>query len=73
MKSYYMTAKNNSTIGYWEKCNATTLAGAKREATKECGEGYVADVICVGVALDDEATAFETVSEKRGNKWTDLR
>ena len=32
--TYYMTAYRPSDYGRWEECKATTLAGAKREASK---------------------------------------
>ena len=69
--TYHKTAKNNSVTGYWEICKATELSAAKREASKTCGT-YADDVICVGVALDDEATAFDTIAEKRNGKWIDV-
>lgn len=43
--TYFATVKHHSTVGYWEKLSAKTLAVAKREATKEFGGGYNDHVI----------------------------
>ena len=43
--TYYATVKHHSIVGYWEKLNAKTLIGAKREATSKYGNGYIGHVI----------------------------
>jgi len=69
MAKYQMTAKNNSTIGYWEDCKAETLGAAKREATNEYGAGYNDDVIVIREMV--EGLEPVTVASKRndGSKW----
>jgi len=47
MTTYYMTSKRNSEVGYWEKCKATTLTGAKREATTAYSSGYLDAIIAI--------------------------
>jgi len=50
---YAMTVKSNSTIGYWEDCTATTERGAKVEASKRFGEGYLGGVIEIAIKHED--------------------
>lgn len=70
--TYYMTAKNSSTISCWEKCTAKTLTGAKREATKRFSGGYITDVICVGIdEYDCDNSPKKIISENRYGKWAD--
>ena len=70
---YYKTAKNNNTVGFWEECNATELSAAKREATRDCGSGYMDDVVSVGVPeFDCEDSPIKTIAEKRSGKWVEV-
>ena len=50
---YAMTVKSNSTVGFWEDCNSTTEQGAKKEAWRRFGCGYVGDVIELAIKHDD--------------------
>jgi hypothetical protein len=69
---YYKTAKNNSTVGYWELCTAETVTGAKREATRDCG-AYMDDVVCIGISeFDCPDSPIKTVSEKHNGRWIDM-
>ncbi len=47
MGAYYMVADNSNSRSYWQRCKAKTLLGAKREATKELGQGYIDDVLLI--------------------------
>ena len=70
-EGYEMTATSNSTVGYWEPCKATTLTGAKREATRRYKAGYVGDTIKVGYRGDDGQLQVLATASNRDNKWTD--
>lgn len=68
---YAMTVKSNSTVGYWEDCNAKTERGAKCEAWKRFGQGYYGDV--VEIAIKHEDGQYQTVASKVigvGFTWT---
>jgi len=72
MTTFYMTNKGATTN--WEKCKATTLAGAKREATAEFQEGIDGDswratLLAVGDGINEQR---EYVARKMGGKWEDL-
>ena len=68
--TYYKTAKSNNETRTWEKCNATTEASAKREATRDY-EGRVAGgVVCIGV--EESGFSIRTIAEKRNGKWVNL-
>jgi len=72
---YYKTTKSTGTTGYWEVCASTTLLGAKREATRDCG-GYEGDVICVGMDEYNRGDSpIHTIAERRCHhgKWRDCR
>ena len=71
MATYYMTAHNNSTVGYWDRCNATTETGAKREASQELGGGYNDDVLQISTG-DNITEARVLVAIKRGGRWTNV-
>ena len=45
---YYTCAYSNGTVGQWYPCEATSLHGAKRCATRLHGEGYIGDIIEIG-------------------------
>ena len=67
---YYMTAKNNSSIGRWEECKSKTLKKAKAECTRKFGKGYTSDVLCV--AVKDSNYPKRTVAIKKNSykgKW----
>lgn len=72
MTTYYMTNKGATTN--WEKCKATTLAGAKREASAEFQEGNTDDswratLVAVGDGITEQR---ECVARKMGGKWESL-
>ena len=71
MTTYYMTSMSFSELGYWEKCNATTLSGAKREATAEYGAGYLDAklVIAEGDGLTEPRREVAGKSNAPGTKW----
>lgn len=50
---YAMAVKSNSSIGYWEDCNAKTEVSAKREAWARFGAGYVGDVVMIAIKHSD--------------------
>ena len=54
MSKYLMTIKINTQVGYWEVCKSSTLAGAKREATK-----YYAQAIKGSTILIAEREEYE--------------
>lgn len=70
---YEMTATSNSTVGYWEPCKATTLTGAKREATRRYKAGYVDDTIKVGYRDESGQLQVLALASNRDNKWTDAQ
>ena len=47
MTTYYMTSKRGSETGYWLKCKAATLTGAKREAAAEYDASYINAVLVI--------------------------
>ena len=51
--NYAMTVKSNSTVGYWENCNAKTERGAKCEAWKRFGAGYNGDSVEIAIRHND--------------------
>lgn len=69
--TYYMTSKRNSEIGYWVKCKATTLTGAKREATKRYGDGYINAVLVIAKGGTATEPPYEIASKSNaaGAKW----
>lgn len=68
---YEMTAASNSTVGYWERCKATTLLGAKREAMLRYRAGYMSDMLQVGVR--DESGQLQVLASRlnRYGKWAE--
>ena len=44
---FYMTIYHHSTMSRWYKCKAHSLRGAKREASREFGGGYIGHQIRV--------------------------
>jgi len=54
--TYYATVTSNNTIGSWAILTAKTLLGAKREANKIYGMGYLGDVIKVAALAEGEET-----------------
>lgn len=68
--SYYMTAKSNGTAGYWEPCKAKTLDAAKREATREIGNGFVDDTLLIATGDNEQVERVIVASKKTsGGKW----
>lgn len=75
MTAYYMTSKRNNETGYWEKCIAATLTGAKREATARYGAGY-SDAVLVIAKGDNVIEPRREIASKAntiGAKWADYR
>ncbi len=69
---YCMTVTHSSTIGEWEPCKASTLAGAKREATTRFGDGYIGHTIEVAVCgLQSGRLYVEAVKTIGNGKWSD--
>lgn len=70
-----MTSKHNSETGYWEKCKATTLTGAKREATTKYGAGYI-DAVLVIAEHDhggyEQRHEIASKSNAANAKWVNL-
>jgi len=62
---YKMTEKSNTFTSSWEKCNATTLTGAKKEATSRYGAGYLDNII---VIAEDNEMAEVVASKKIADK-----
>jgi len=69
MTTYYMTSHRISEIGYWEKCNATTLIGAKREATRKYGAGNTDTVLII--AEGDNITEPRRNVASKSSYWLD--
>ncbi len=68
---YCITVKNNSTIGEWEPCKSSTLAGAKREASARFGDGYLGHTIEVAqCGLQSERLYVEAVKTIGHGKWS---
>lgn len=72
MTTYYMTIKSNSTDAYWEKCKATTLLGAKREATNEYYGGFNDSEVMISTG-DNMTAQRHVMSTKRAEqkRWCD--
>ena len=67
--TYYMT-DTLSDLAIWEKCKATTLIGAKREATAKYGGGF-AHVLVIAEGDDVTSPRREIVRKLNavGAKW----
>jgi hypothetical protein len=50
---YAMTVTSNSTVGFWEDCKAKTERGAKGEASKRFGDGYIGNSIEIAIKHND--------------------
>lgn len=70
---YAMTVKSNSSVSYWEDCNAKTEVGAKREAWARFGAGYVGDVVMIAIKHGDgqyQEIARRAIAAK--SKWESI-
>ena len=69
---YYITSKRTSEVGYWDKAKATTLIGAKLEATRIYGKGFRDAVLMVGVGYNVTEERIVIASRLRisHNWWT---
>ena len=70
--TYYMTAYRPSDYGRWEECKATTLAGAKREASKEYADTWRDSEL--QIATGDAVTEERIVVASKpitGARWED--
>jgi len=71
---YYMTSKRKSETGYWEECKASTLSGAKREATRAYGAGYLDAVLVIatGDGVTEQRREIAKKSNYPGSKWVKI-
>jgi hypothetical protein len=71
MTTYYMTSRRSSEIGYWTKCKAITLTGAKREAAARYKGGYRDEVLIIAEGDNLTEPRRERASKKNilGAKW----
>ena len=73
MNAYEMTVSGNDITGVWEPCNAKTLAGAMREATRLYGSGYTHHTIKVAIAETDtqerQIVATREIAAKRWERF----
>lgn len=70
---YAMTVKSSSTVCFWEECKATTERGAKCEAWKRFGDGYVGDAVEIAIKHADgqvQPVARKTIDAK--SAWEKL-
>ena len=71
---YCMTSYRSQEIGYWGQCRATTLTGAKREARRMYGDGWMDATLKISV-WDNIYSVHKIVSVCRnigGSKWHDV-
>lgn len=69
---YWMVAESSHEIAYWEPCQAKTLVGAKREATRLYA-GHFRDAVLM-IASGDNVTVERQVLCRRAvseDRWTD--
>ena len=67
---YYMTSIRSQEDNSWEPCAAKTLRGAKREATRECGGGFI-DAILVIASGDGIHEERQVLATKSSGCWND--
>lgn len=70
--AYYMKFRYKDQIVPWEKCKATTLNGAKREAGRVYGIAY-RKVLLVIAEADNENGPFREISSRKNMpkaKWS---
>ncbi len=72
MTPYYRTATSNTTRGYWEKCKAKTLTGAKREATAAYSGNYMYETTLISVG-DDVTEPRQILATKKltASRWVE--
>ena len=80
MTRYAMTTKGCDGISWWDECRANTLLGAKREASRVMGHGFLAHTICVGEVLAYDAggklldvCVVSSRAMHQGAKWNDVK
>ncbi len=73
---YYMTSRSNSTTREWERCNAKTKTGAKREAYNRFRGGYLDETISLAWRADDDPIPghqqIAVRSQYPDARWIDL-
>jgi hypothetical protein len=57
---YAATSMHRSAVGYWRHLRARTLIGAKREAVREYGDGFLGHLIVIG-RVHDAGTERERI------------
>lgn len=70
---YYMNSSRAGEDSYWEQCKATTLVGAKREATNEYSGDYrdATLSIAIGDNINEERRILATKPNTENGKWED--
>lgn len=71
---YYMTTKRNSEVRAWLPCRAQTITGAKREATREFGAGFIDATLMVAGDFehgsgDERLRVLAKKPNRPGGKW----
>lgn len=61
MAEFWMTCKHHSARGRWERCQAKTLRGAKREASNEYSGMLRESVLEVGEAAGYDAAGLPDI------------
>lgn len=69
--TFYAALSGNDIVSHRKKLNATTLTGAKREATRTMGGGFRHHQLVVGV-LVNEGTHYE-YGEPRASRYLSER
>ncbi len=70
--TFAITTLAADTANRWEIAAATTLAGAKREAARKLGGGYLHHTLAVGIAHGGDLANVQTVATRpmAGGKWS---
>lgn len=73
---YYGTVKHHTVVSQWEPLRATTLLGAKREASRRYLEAYppttmpgYGPLICIGVQDGQGSIEVVAVRETGHGRW----
>lgn len=74
MTRYVMGERGDDIQGWWERCQASTLTGAKRESSNRYGGGYSHHRI--SVAIDHGNGNYQVVAERpllAAGRWREVR